>query len=203
MKTRAGRDGGPGPDPGKGADRGAWAAARTALLADSPPERFVELAATSRAALRGVAAAIGGDDEASSALRTRLAALGQTDPAEPPEKLLRRAARREDEARRRRNPIVRDEAFVCLHCGFEVPEAGRGPIRNHCPRCLRSLHVDGDVPGDRASACGGLMDPVDWETTAGIWIVTLECRSCGHRRRNRLHTDRADEPDRLDVLIGD
>lgn len=185
--------------PGKGADRGAWQAALTALAAGSPALRFVELAAPSKAALRGVAAAIGGEGRGAFAVREALAILAGLTPDDPPIKLLRRAAGREDEARRRRNPIVVDEPFECEHCGAQVP-VGSGPVRNHCPRCLRSKHVDGDVPGDRASACGGLMDPQDWSTTGGIWVVTQVCRRCGHTRRNRLFPDRVVEPDRLEVL---
>ncbi len=183
--------------PGKGADRGAWEAAATALGAGSPPLRFVELASAGKAALKGVAAAISGEE--GRAVREALAAISGLDPDDPPVKLLRRAAGREEEARRRRNPIVVDEPFACEHCGFDVP-VGAGPVRNHCPRCLRSKHVDGEVPGDRAADCGGLMDPKEWETTGGIWVVTQVCRSCGHRRRNRLFPDRAVEPDRLEVL---
>jgi hypothetical protein len=189
--------------PGKGADRSAWEAACTALAAGSPPSRFIELAEPSRAARRGVAAAISGDDDRSVALREALAVLagGEAAADDPAEKLLRRAARRDDEAQVRRNPIVRNEAFACLHCGFEVPLVDRGPIRNHCPRCLRSAHVDGDVPGDRASSCSGVMDPVESSTRGGVLVVLHRCRRCGHERRNRLHTDRAVEPDRLDVLL--
>ena len=188
--------------PGKGAARGAWEAARTALAAGSPPLRFVELAGAGKAALRGVAAAISGDEEPAVRLREALARLagGELTADSPAHKLLRRAAGREVEARRRRNPIVRDEAFACGHCGFQVPLTDSGPIRNHCPRCLRSRHVDGEVPGDRASGCGGLMDPEDWSVTGGIWVVTQVCRVCGHRRRNRLFPDREVEPDRLEVL---
>jgi hypothetical protein len=188
--------------PGKGADRGAWEAARTALAADSPALRFVELATAGKAALRGVAAAVAGDDGRSVKIRAALADLagGGLTADDPPQKLLRRAAGRDEEARRRRNPIVRNEAFVCAHCSFEVPLAHSGPVRNHCPRCLRSLHVDGEVPGDRAAECGGLMDPADWSVTGGIWVVTQVCRKCAHRRRNRLFPDREVEPDRLEVL---
>ena len=35
--------------------------------------------------------------------------------------------------------------------------------RNHCPNCLSSLHVD-EEPGDRASDCGGIMEPV------AVWV---------------------------------
>jgi len=59
----------------------------------------------------------------------------------------------------RKNLIHRNEGFVCLHCGFEnVPQ--QGSCRNHCVRCLYSRHVDELAPGDRASECKGLMEPI-------------------------------------------
>lgn len=183
--------------PGKGADRRAWEEARTALTAGSPAERFVALAAPSRAARKGVAAAISGAD--GLVVRDALAAIAGLEPGEPAERLLRLAAGREPEARRRLNPIVRNEAFGCEHCGFDVPP-GEGFVRNHCPRCLRSQHVDGDVPGDREARCGGLMDPTDPETKGGLWTVTHRCRRCGQERRNRLYPDATGEPDHLDAL---
>lgn len=49
------------------------------------------------------------------------------------------------------------EVFTCKNCGrVVVPEGAGSTHRNHCPNCLCSLHVD-EEPGDRASACGGLM----------------------------------------------
>ncbi len=185
--------------PGKGADRRSWERARTALAAGAPAERFVELAAASKAARKGVAAALSGDDGA--AARAALAELADVAPDLPVDRLLRLAAGREADARRRSNPIPRNEAFECAECGLEV-EAGDGFVRNHCPRCLCSLHVDGDVPGDRASACGGVMEVASYETRGGLWIVTHRCRRCGHERRNRLYPDAASSPDSLDALPG-
>lgn len=49
----------------------------------------------------------------------------------------------------------KDASFVCLNCGYAVPPLGYSS-RNHCPRCLCSLHLD-VLPGDRASGCRGLM----------------------------------------------
>jgi len=43
-----------------------------------------------------------------------------------------------------------NDAFVCAVCGFQVPPVTEGGYRNHCPRCLHSLHVD-ESPGDRAA----------------------------------------------------
>lgn len=56
------------------------------------------------------------------------------------------------------------EGFTCKVCGRPVTPAGAGSDhRNHCPNCLSSLHVDVE-PGDRASDCGGIMDPV------AVWV---------------------------------
>lgn len=108
----------------------------------------------------------------------------------PAKKLIRRALARESEAQVRSNPQHLDEAFACLHCGMQVPAGGR-PVRDHCPSCLRSLHVD-RVPGDRASDCGGLLDPVGAEQRAGQWVIRFQCRRCGHKQNNRAHPE--DDP---------
>ena len=57
-----------------------------------------------------------------------------------------------------------DESFACRNCGYPVVPAGAGSDhRNHCPNCLCSVHLDIE-PGDRASDCGGLMEPV------AVWV---------------------------------
>ncbi|MEQ1572370.1 MAG: RNHCP domain-containing protein [Myxococcota bacterium] len=99
----------------------------------------------------------------------------------PAPKLLRRARGREAESQVRTNPIRRDEAFTCAHCGRAVEALGR-TARDHCPTCLRSLHVD-VVPGDRASGCGGILDPVGAELQGGQVVLHHVCRRCGHRHR--------------------
>lgn len=74
-----------------------------------------------------------------------------------------------------------------------------GGYRNHCPVCLYSKHVD-VMPGDRASACGGLMPPVRLEHRSGKGLVVVHrCRRCGLERPNRVATDTA-QPDDLDTL---
>lgn len=84
-----------------------------------------------------------------------------------------------------------DEAFVCKNCGAAVPPL-RYTSRNHCPKCLRSLHLDVN-PGDRAADCGGIMDPVTAEPDAKRgFIITHKCRKCGAIRRNKA----ADDDDR-------
>ncbi len=136
------------------------------------------------------------DDEDGQALREPLLAearrRGVDLPDEavswPGKRLLRRARASEASARVRRNPIRIDEAFTCDHCGRPVPP-GHSRVRDHCPFCLRSLHVD-VVPGDRAAGCWGLMDPVGIELGGRAEaVIRYRCRRCGHEHRNRAAID--------------
>ncbi|MFT3950432.1 MAG: RNHCP domain-containing protein [Oscillospiraceae bacterium] len=79
-----------------------------------------------------------------------------------------------------------NSAFVCAHCGREVLPLTNGSCRNHCPFCLYSLHAD-VVPGDRASPCQGLMEPVGavYSGKKG-WQIVHKCTICGFVRRNRI-----------------
>jgi hypothetical protein len=184
--------------PGKGADAGAWQEALDALSEERPAAWFVDRALKSKAARKGVAAAIARPQGA----RIKAALVELVGEDASVEKLLRRAAGRDLDAQIRRNPIARNEGFDCAHCGATVSPAPGSSVRNHCPRCLHSLHVDGDVPGDRAADCGGVMRPVRAEQRDGGWRVEQACARCGHRRWNRLHPEWAIEPDRLDALPG-
>jgi hypothetical protein len=74
------------------------------------------------------------------------------------------------------------EDFTCEHCGAGVKGNG---YTNHCPKCLWSKHVDVN-PGDRASACKGMMKPVEVENKKGTWMIVNECVVCGYRKRNSL-----------------
>lgn len=88
------------------------------------------------------------------------------------------------------------ETFVCKVCGREVfPEGAGSEHRNHCPNCLSSLHLDIE-PGDRASDCGGIMDPISvWVRKNGEWAVIHRCRRCGSLSSNRVAAD--DNPMKL------
>lgn len=83
-----------------------------------------------------------------------------------------------------------EEPFVCRVCGRTVTPDGAGTEhRNHCPYCLSSLHLDVE-PGDRASDCGGVMDPIAvWVRKNGEWAVIHRCRSCGALSSNRVAAD--------------
>lgn len=80
--------------------------------------------------------------------------------------------------------------FTCQSCGKPVPPPLYGTRqRNHCPHCLASVHAD-VTPGDRASACRGLMDPISvWVRRDGDWAVIHRCRRCGTLHSNRIAGD--------------
>lgn len=89
-----------------------------------------------------------------------------------------------------------NESFTCKVCGRLVVPAGAGSDhRNHCPNCLSSLHVDIE-PGDRASDCGGHMEPAAvWVRKNGEWAIIHRCRICGGFSSNRIAAD--DNPMKL------
>lgn len=125
------------------------------------------------------------------AVRAALEALAASKGV-PPEgmsgkKLVRAVLSRADDAQIRRNPIHRDEPFTCAWCDAAVT-AGGVPVRDHCPRCLRSLHVD-RVPGDRANGCGGVLHPRQLSLSEGTVHIDYVCGKCGAPHRVRAHPD--------------
>ena len=83
-----------------------------------------------------------------------------------------------------------EETFICKVCGKEVvPEGAGSDHRNHCPNCLSSVHVD-EEPGDRASDCEGVMEPIAvWVKKNGEWCLIHRCRKCGKLSTNRIAAD--------------
>jgi hypothetical protein len=77
------------------------------------------------------------------------------------------------------------ENFTCEHCKADVKGNG---YTNHCPKCLWSKCVDIN-PGDRASKCGGLMEPIAAEVKGGDYIITHKCEKCGKEKRQRCTSD--------------
>ena len=88
------------------------------------------------------------------------------------------------------------ESFACQVCGRLVAPGNAGTDhRNHCPNCLSSLHVDNE-PGDRASDCGGIMEPIAvWVRKNGEWAIIHRCGRCGVLSSNRVAAD--DNPMKL------
>jgi hypothetical protein len=115
----------------------------------------------------------------------------------PGKKLIRRARGREASSQVRTTPIARDEDFACLFCRREVPRHGR-TARDHCPFCLRSLHVD-DVPGDRANPCSGRMDPFEVVLRDREIVLRYQCSRCRVEKQVRAVLD-GDVPDDWDAL---
>ena len=103
-------------------------------------------------------------------------------------RLVKALLQRTGDARVRKNPIHRDEAFVCKHCARPVAKGG-AQVRDHCPFCLYGQHVD-RVPGDRAADCGGLLKPSEFflEGRAGV-VIAYRCEGCQHTFRVRAHPD--------------
>ncbi|AVP71211.1 RNHCP domain protein [Prescottella equi] len=91
----------------------------------------------------------------------------------------------------RDGPARRGTSFRCLGCGLDVPMWAPGTAhRNHCPTCLCSRHVDRTVPGDRASSCGGRMDPISISVRGGgEWLIVHRCGACGAMGVNRTAGD--------------
>ena len=85
--------------------------------------------------------------------------------------------------------IAINEPFRCRRCGHENPKASVG-YRNHCRECLYSLHVDDEVPGDRGSDCGGLMEPLS-VTVHGRkgYEILHKCVKCGRAMPNKTAPD--------------
>lgn len=94
----------------------------------------------------------------------------------------------------KKNPCT--DSFTCRNCGWLIVSNGAGSShRNHCPNCLCSLHVD-ETPGDRASDCGGIMEPIGvWTREDGEWAIVHRCRRCGKLGSNRIAAD--DNPMKL------
>jgi len=93
------------------------------------------------------------------------------------------------------HPVTVNEGFKCKKCGKLNPKAEK-TCRDHCIGCLYSLHVDKSVPGDRASVCLGLMEPVriDHNSKKGL-MISYVCTVCGKEKTNKAAQD-----DNTDVI---
>ncbi len=81
-----------------------------------------------------------------------------------------------------------DNSFVCLNCGAKVEKLGK-TSRNHCTKCLWSLHVDND-PGDRLNDCKGLMQPIGIEYNGNKgYVIIHKCTKCGMIKKNKCAPD--------------
>jgi hypothetical protein len=99
----------------------------------------------------------------------------------------RTESKRQGQLRRRESRAL---GFRCRNCSWWVSLDKAGSAhRNHCPRCLHSVHLD-TKPGDRAASCDGLMEPVAvWIRGGGEWAVIHRCMTCGCLSSNRIAGD--------------
>ena len=77
--------------------------------------------------------------------------------------------------------------FRCLNCGANV-EPLKYSSRDHCNRCLYSIHID-VTPGDRANSCLGLMEPVEVVYKSNIYDIKYRCKKCGETHFNKSAKD--------------
>jgi len=95
-----------------------------------------------------------------------------------------------------------DEPFKCENCGEDVAEHPAGSCRNHCPKCLFSKHVDERIPGDRASDCQGLMEPIAVEHTGPKGeMILFRCQKCEREGKNKVAPD--DSREQLEKIARD
>lgn len=91
--------------------------------------------------------------------------------------------------------IKNDNGFVCRRCGHTV-EPLKYTSRDHCPKCLHSIHID-IVPGDRANTCLGTLSPIAVEPSSKKgYIIVYKCDKCGEIKRNKSAED-----DNFDAML--
>jgi len=80
-----------------------------------------------------------------------------------------------------------DNGFICQNCGANVPPL-KYSSRDHCNKCLHSLHVD-VCPGDRQNDCLGLMEPIEVIYKSSIYDIKYRCKKCGEMHNNKSAKD--------------
>ena len=89
----------------------------------------------------------------------------------------------------------KDESFVCRICNQQVP-ALKYSSRDHCNKCLCSIHIDIN-PGDRANTCLGTLIPVGVEiNNKKGYIINYKCNKCG-----QTHNNKSAEDDSFKVIL--
>ena len=87
-----------------------------------------------------------------------------------------------------------DEDFICRECGNDVKALGY-TARDHCPKCLTSIHIDNN-PGDRSCKCLGTLRPVAVEPSKkDTYKIVYICDKCGMIKRNKAALD--DDMDKI------
>lgn len=87
-----------------------------------------------------------------------------------------------------------DENFKCINCGENVLKLNY-TARDHCPKCLYSIHVDIN-PGDRMNSCKGILIPFSIEKYKDTYKIIYKCSKCGKVHKNIMAND-----DNMDQII--
>lgn len=97
--------------------------------------------------------------------------------------------------------LKNDNGFICSHCGKKVEPLGKSS-RNHCPFCLWSLHLD-ENPGDRASDCGGEMEPISAEINSKKgYVIVHKCKKCGAVKKCKAaYGPNIKQPDDINLIM--
>lgn len=90
--------------------------------------------------------------------------------------------------------IKNDQEFTCINCKIKV-EKLKYTSRDHCPKCLYSLHVD-NIPGDRENPCKGVLEPVGYININNKEQIIYKCKKCNKEIRNIIAED-----DNRDLII--
>ena len=80
-----------------------------------------------------------------------------------------------------------DVGFTCANCHNEVPPLEYS-ARDHCNKCLYSLHVD-IMPGDRLNTCKGLLEPIGIEKYKNTYKIIYKCQKCYQIHKNVMADD--------------
>ena len=92
--------------------------------------------------------------------------------------------------------IVINESFTCQNCGHKNEKLA-GSCRNHCTKCLHSLHLDDKFPGDRKSMCKHLMYPKSvTQSKKKGWMIYHHCKKC-----DKVIPNKAAEDDNFELII--
>ena len=87
-----------------------------------------------------------------------------------------------------------DEEFTCINCGEKVNKLNT-TARDHCNKCLYSIHVDIN-PGDRLNPCKGLLEPIGIEKYRDTYKIIYKCQKCHELHKNIMAND-----DNMDKII--
>lgn len=81
-----------------------------------------------------------------------------------------------------------DSGFTCRVCG-KIVDSLKYSSRDHCNKCLCSIHIDIN-PGDRANSCLGTLIPVDIEmNNKKGYVINYKCDKCGKTHNNKSADD--------------